>query len=183
MSAPEIQSPNAGTVADGNAWLRECNPAEWLLKEYELLTTHYYHEDSEFKKTINLFSLLQVSLLGFATSEFISKDPRIWLPVHLVGVVLAIAWFGAMVKVREFRDYFEARLEAVENALHDAWGHSGFTPLDLRTSKGWRVPRAGEFALYSYFRRAAAAKIYFALPICFGVIWLVLAVTRGFVKG
>lgn len=161
---------------EANKWLSECDPQVWLLEEYKLLVAQYFHEDTQFKHIMKMFATIHIALFAFVTSDFIDDHPRTPFAISTVGVLLAIAWFGSMVRVREFRNFFEDRITEVEEALHNAWQHAGLTPLDLRSSKRWGIPKEGENFIYRFFRRFHTGKMYLLLPICSLAVWIGLLI-------
>jgi len=164
-------------MAEGtNKWLSKCDPQTWLLEEYKMLLAQYFHEDTQFKNIIKMFSTIHIALFAYATSNFMDSRPLTPVAISIVGILLSIAWFGSMVRVREFRDFFGDRINEVEEALHKAWKHDGFTPLDLRTSRRWKDPKEGENFIYQYFRGFKTGKMYLALPICSLAVWIVMII-------
>jgi len=157
-------------------WLSKCDPAQWLLEEYKLLVAQYFHEDTQFKLIIKMFATMHIALFAFVTSEFVDDRALTSVAISIVGALLSIAWFGSMVRVREFRNFFEERIKEVETALHNAWEHAGFTPLDLRSSKSWQIPKEGENFIYRFFRGFATGKMYLVLPICTLFVWIALII-------
>ena len=64
--------------------------AQWLMKEYELLTTHYFHEDETYFKIIGLLLTVNGALIAFsATSTKISQLPLRSLSCSLLS---ALVW-------------------------------------------------------------------------------------------
>lgn len=165
---------------DAKKWLSECNPEVWLLEEYKLLVAQYFHEDLQFKHVIKMFATIHIALFAFITSEFVDDHPFTPIAIASVGILLSIVWFGSMVRVREFRNFFEDRIKEIERALHAGWQHSGFTPLDLRTSKRWGLPREEENFVYRFFRRFETGKMYLMLPICSLAVWIILLIRHSF---
>jgi len=161
---------------NANKWLSKCDPGDWLLEEYKLLVAQYFHEDTQFKNVVKMFATIHIALFAYITSEFVDDRPLTPVAISIVGILLSIAWFGSMVRVREFRNFFEDRITEVEEALHNAWQHAGFTPLDLRTTKRWGVPKKGENFIYRYFRDFHTGKMYLVLPICSLIVWIAMII-------
>ena len=162
----------------------------WLKEEYKLLTSHYFHEDSELKKTLNFFLILNVGLLGFAFSEFAAKDAFSKYVGPLAGLVLIVPWVASMVRIREFRTHIEDRIREIEGHLHSQWygpDHTGFRALDIRTFRSGRIkwpppPPPKMFAwLYRQFAAWPSSLTFFLVPGIFLVVWLVVVAIRAFV--
>lgn len=160
-------------------WLDECNPSTWLLEEYKLLSAHYFHEDTAFKKTITMFASLNVGLLGFLNSSFVEvkSDSLIFIPI--IGAVLCFSWITSMVRIREFRNYLEGRIQSIEETLDKHWKDNKIDLLHIRQLKSWndnnrKISIYNFFIVmpYQLFRNIPASISYFVLPVVFIVVWM-----------
>jgi hypothetical protein len=155
-------------------WRDGCNPAEWARDEYKLLSDHYFHEDGTFWKIVSIFGSINGALLAFLGSTFVAENApgRVFIP--LVGIVLCFAWLAALIRVREWRLYVEARIKAIEEELNDHWKLEGATLLDIRRMQGWAAsapPSSLYNVPYRIFRNAPASATLLFLPIMFAAIW------------
>jgi len=164
-------------------WLDDCDPSAWLLEEYKLLSAHYFHEDTAFKKTITMFASLNVGLLGFLNSNFVLEKSESLIYIPLIGVVLCFSWITSMVRIREFRNYLEGRIKSIEETLDKRWSKDDIDLLHIRQLKNWNSSNRRisifNFPLtipYQIFRNIPASISYFVLPVVFMTIWIGIVV-------
>lgn len=166
------------TKVESNQWLDECNPSTWLLEEYKLLSAHYFHEDTAFKKTITMFASLNVGLLGFLNSNLVEIESESLIYIPIIGVVLCFSWITSMVRVREFRNYLERRIQSIEETLDKHWSDKEIDLLHIRQLKRWNTNNK-QVSLFNFpitvpyqlFRNIPASISYFVLPTVFITVW------------
>jgi hypothetical protein len=184
-----ISTPDPSATTDGlpasegssstHNWLEGCEPQEWLLEEYKLLSAHYFHEDALIWRTITMFATFNGALLAFLGSTFAtSRLIASWL-VPIVGIALSVSWFMSLIRTRAVRGYAQRRMRMIENVVRQSWAHEGFAPLDIMSQAQWR-----EHVQHTYphwfawaLRRGAsfpASRTFLFLPMVFAVIWIIV---------
>jgi hypothetical protein len=162
---------------DSSAVAEECSPSVWLLKEYELLTIHYFHEDNYILRTVSLFGTLNGALLAFMASNFFDASSRAKLFIPAIGMVLSLAWLISLVRTRAYRIYHESRIRAIEQYLNTQWKFLEFQLLDLRTFSSWDQMRQSGLLTplpLRAFAQIPSSIMMMAIPIGFLIIWIIL---------
>lgn len=158
------------------------DPSTWLLEEYKLLCDQYKHEDSQYLQTVMLFTTVNSALLAFLGSSFAVRNPSVAIQcVPLSGFVICLAWFAAMIRLREWRSYIEDRVTEIERDLHRIWGETDPYVLDIRTFRRWdilRPPSNWHDAICQRLRNVPWSLTLCALPILFAIIWIVVGITN-----
>lgn len=141
----------------------------WLLEEYKILSSHYFHEDDYYLKSVALFATLNTGLLTIISSELIKKGQEIvTIAFSLIGIIASFAWFISLRRVRYLRRKIEARIQEIEINLHSYWKRIENPPpfeiLQIRereeTTKLWE--------------RLPVSLIMLLFPMVFFTIWLVI---------
>lgn len=151
----------------------------WLMEEYRLLSQHYFHEDNQLQKIIMIYGTLNSGLLAFTGSQFATHSDATTIAIPAVGMILCIAWFATLFRIREWRNYIERRIRTIEEGLHPRWEGLDLLPLDIRTMCKWSAwgPQNRWFNKpYLLLRNFPSSVIYLVLPNAFFVIWAFLLV-------
>ncbi|MCG8345770.1 MAG: hypothetical protein MI685_11535 [Chlorobiales bacterium] len=158
-------------------WLNELKPKDWLVEEYKILSSHYFHEDGQIQKTITIYSAFNGAFLAFIGSKFYQDDAITGIFIPLIGITLCFSWVATLVRLREWRMYIENRIKFIEETLHSVWKDYDFIPLDLRTVKAWKKwrPRIRWYNWpYYIFRDLPSSLSLMILPVAFTIVWLYL---------
>jgi len=184
MTKERKQHQSAAKIKDGDS-LARYDSKSWLLEEYKLLSSHYFHEDTQFEKIMTNYTTLNGALLAFFGSNFAAQDMLAWKLIPLIGIVLSISWIAAMIRVREWRNYIEYRIKEIEDYLHTHWSSEEFLPLDIRTTKNWMAagPKVRWFNwpmiwIYLGFRNLPSSITLLILPASFLTVWIVFLLKR-----
>lgn len=160
----------------------EVKPGDWLLQEYNLLSQHYFHEDSYFQQSVAIFSTLNSGLIAFYTSSLISKSSVTRFTVPSIGVLLSVVWMISILRTRERRRYAENRIVDLETVLKQVTSMHNVPVrmLDIGTRAGWHL--VGQKGLWRKFhigwlRDVPASTLALGLPPCFIVIWVLLVIS------
>jgi hypothetical protein len=133
----------------------------WQLEEYKLLSSHYFHEDNFFLKSMTIYSALNTAFIAIGSSEFFMPNTflvKYGLP--LLGIVSSIIWFASLVRVRYLRVLIENRIREIESQFEEQHG----IPLRIRNRK-----LAGKWDL----RSIPVSIAMRAFPVIFFLIWSV----------
>ena len=178
MSEP----PKASTSSSGADKLTVAGrpePGVWLLEEYKLLSGHYFHESVQMIQTTTVYCTLNSGLLAFMASQFAATTATAKLLLPIVGLVSCLSWLTSLVRLREWRDYAEMRIEEIEHALHTAWGDLDPLPLDIRTARRWDTwaPDRRWFNWpYRKLREIPSSLAHLTLPAIFAGVWIMVLI-------
>jgi hypothetical protein len=162
-------------------WLAKLKPEEWILEEYKLLSSHYFHEDGLYQGTIAIYATLNGALLAFLGSSFVTTESVVRTLIPLVGIVLCFSWTATLVRLREWRVYIEKRIRKIEETIHKRWDFDELVPLDLRTIQDWSTwsPKWRWFNWpYLLFRNLPSSLTLLILPLAFMAVWTFLLIIR-----
>lgn len=162
-------------------WLAKLKPEEWFIEEYKLLSSHYFHEDSQIQQTTAIYATLNGGLLAFLGSNFASDQGTAKLFVPFIGVILCLSWAATLIRIRECRLYIEKRIRKIEETLNEFWQRGGLIPLDLRIERDWAAWKTKTTWYnwpYLLFRDQPSSLVLLTLPVAFLGIWVVLIVIR-----
>ena len=168
---------------DGETGYAKADRSAWLLEEYKLLSSHYFHEDGQLFRTVGIFGALNGALLAFLGSRFAEMQAPAVQFIPVIGIVLCLGWTAMIIRIREWRNYMEFRIREIEAELHGSWA-GGAVPLDIRTVRRWSERRP-PFKWYNWpvlpfylaFRDASASLVLLLLPFAFAAVWVVLMLT------
>lgn len=159
-------------------WHEKCEPSIWFLEEYKLLTSHYFHEDNQYWKTISIFGTLNGALLAFLGSNFINTEAFVRHFIPIVGCLFSASWIISLIRIREWRNYMEFRIKVIEEYLHGVWDEDLFQPLDIRTLKNWQQQEEDKARWfqrpYRIIRNIPSSLSLLTLPICFLLTWIII---------
>jgi len=176
--AKQEETPSLSSVMP---WYEKCDPADWLLEEYKLLSNHYFHEDNQYWKTISIFGTLNGALLAFLSSQFLNTQTLVKHFIPIVGVIFSISWTISLIRLREWRNYMERRIQTIEEYLHVVWGKDQFHPLDIRVLRDWNQqeskPRWFQRP-YRIVRNMPASLSLLILPLSFLIIWIIIFILQ-----
>jgi hypothetical protein len=164
-----------------DAWLAKLKPEEWILEEYRLLSAHYFHEDGLYQGTIVIYATLNGGLLAFLGSSFVARESAALKLIPVVGIVLCTSWVATLVRIREWRNYIERRIQKIEEVIHKRWQFEELVPLDLRTVQDWNnwSPKRRWFNWpYLLFRNLPSSLMLLLLPFAFMSVWVFLLINR-----
>jgi len=174
----KVEEPPATTVT---SWYEKCDPAVWLLEEYKLLSNHYFHEDNQYWKTISIFGTFNGALLAFLSSQFLNTQTLVKHFIPIVGIIFSISWFISLIRLREWRNYMEKRIQTIEEYLHEVWREDQFRPLDIRVVKSWQQQGAKTSWFqqpYRVIRNIPASLSLLILPLSFLMIWIIIFILQ-----
>ena len=157
--------------------LARMDPEQWLLEEYKLLSSHYFHEDNQIQKTIGIYATLNGGLLAFLGSSFVANERIAQTLIPAIGLVLCFSWLATLIRIREWRVYIEKRIATIEKALHERWQDQAILPLDIRTVKEWLSSKMRWRWFnwpYLVFRNLPSSLTLLTVPIAFIVVWMLL---------
>lgn len=153
----------------------EFSPSEWLLEEYKLLSGHYFHEDNQYWRTVSIFGTLNGALLAFVASTFAQNTFVSQALVPLAGIALCMSWLAALIRGREWRNYIEDRIGAIELAVSSHWSAEDFRPLNLRsggfTARAKLAEGRWRDSPYKIIANIPSSLTLMLLPVFFMVIW------------
>ena len=177
---PEDKNETARRMSEPKLQGNSLGYEPWLMEEYRLLSQHYFHEDGQIQKTNAIFATLDGGLLAFIGSSYSIPNLASSLVIPLMGILLSLAWFGTLVRMRECRNYAERRIATIEENLHTCWEGRNPLPLDIRTRQNWSKwrPRIRWFNLpYLLFRKVPTSLIYLLLPGAILALWILLLIS------
>lgn len=158
---------------------QEYKPENWLLEEYKLLSSHYFHEDNQMERTTALFTTINGILLTFLGSSFSINNRITTTLIPIVGIVFSVFWLLIHNRVRLCRKYNESRIFEIEKQLHEHWGNLDILPLDIRLQKNWGK-KDGKIVGNLFQRtlnKLPSSFLEMVLPITFFLIWLFILLT------
>jgi len=150
------------------------NKKEWLLTEYKLLSQHYFHEDSQFKKTIVLFITINTTLLGVYSSGILKIETKLIIFFPIIGIIMSFAWIVSMVRIREIRNSVYYRIKEIEKYIHSKFESDKFAIFDtkLYNHVNINIYNWPLYLPYNFFKRIPASLTYLILPFTFILIWI-----------
>jgi hypothetical protein len=157
------------------------DPITWLLEEYKLLSSHYFHEDSLFWKGMGYYSTVNGGLLVFLGSDFLRKETVVQYIIPIIGIVLCVSWISSLIRIREYRDYIVHRIKKIEIALHSEWDDVSLLPADIRSFIDWEeLGNKGLLSnrLYRFFRNFPSSLSLLLLPVSFLISWFVILILK-----
>jgi hypothetical protein len=170
--AAATPSPPHATLGVGGsgAGLRD-----WIAREYELLSEHYFHEDDAFFKANALFSTLNGGLL--AATSALSSAQRFRAPTLIVvafSLVICATWFVTLVRLRAWRLVMTERIEELEVAIAADWPDQVVRSPRLRIDWEHRIEQQSR-ELPRGIRRMArlpSSQVMLLLPAAVGALWI-----------
>jgi len=160
-------------------WQNEFKTENWLMEEYKILSEHYFHEDNQIQKTLTIYATLNSGLIAFISSGFAQNKLIAFKIIPFIGFILCISWIASLIRIREWRNYMEQRIQRIEEYLHKYWKNEEFIPLDLRTLKDWANsgPKKRWYnVIYRLFRNAPVSVTFLIMPLIFMATWIFLLI-------
>jgi hypothetical protein len=142
---------------------------DFLLEEYKILSTHYFHEDNYYLRTVGLFGTINVALLTIYGSRIIpDTDFKVHFSLVVVGIISSVAFGLSLTRVRYLRRKIEERMIEIETNLNNHWGdlkaNPPFAILSIRNRD--ETPRFFEFL--------HVAQIMLFVPASFLLVWVMI---------
>ena len=153
--------------------------AQWLMKEYELLTEHYFHEDDTYFKIIGLLLTVNGALIAFsATSDKIPQMPlAIIILFSTFGLSLALAWAVMLVRIRAYRLAHTDRIEAIEKVIESHWRAEVPAP-QIRLHMETRIAAAPGSRVHRFARQIPSSVVFLVVPLTCALYWVALPFWR-----
>lgn len=154
------------------------NREDWLLEEYRQLSLHYFHEDSQFKKTIVLFTTLNTAILGVYGSDLLDIEEALQNLFPIIGIVLSFTWIVSMIRIRELRNYIENRIKKIEQIIEEETKKDGRLKLDIKSYRNYGKRKKQNLFKkiigfpYYVLSLIPASLSYLILPTSFICIWV-----------
>ena len=138
-----------------------------LVEEYKILSTHYFHEDIYYLRTVGLFGTFCAALLTlYGSNVIVSSEKLIRYAFLILGIVTSGAWGLGLIRIRYLRLRIESRIAELELAINNFWRSSDNPPpfalLNIRN----RPDTAG------LLQRLPVSILYQVFPLVFLVIFL-----------
>lgn len=134
-----------------------------LLKQYDRFIDQLRTEVKDLYWLFNFFFLIESAMIGALFSGKIG--PNYLLITKITGLFLAIYWFVIIRKQRLWRNEWVRRIQGLESEL----GYSN----DMQM---WRSKSQIRIWHDYIIGRKGMWRFLFLLPVCFCVLWIILAV-------
>lgn len=134
---------------------------ELIKDEYRLLSSHYFHEDSFYQKSITIFLTLNTGLLAFINAIAESNEYSIYIPI--IGIVSVISWSVSIYRSKFFKNKLENRIVEIETLIQEKFSNKP-SIMHLRTNRG----------TFPLLARIPSTVTNMILPIAFAVIWIII---------
>jgi len=142
----------------------------WHIEEYKILSSHYFHEDNYFLRSMIIYSALNTTFIAIASSSFFKVQSfLIAYGIPILGMISSLIWAVSLIRVRYLRIQIEERIKKLEQDYMERIGV--YLSVRNRTNKA------------KYFvQKIPVSKIMLSLPIMFFIIWVVTFISAIHIK-
>jgi hypothetical protein len=153
---------------------------KWLLEEYKLLSTHYFHEDQTYFRIGGLLITFNGAFIALsATSSEVVKIPLgILVLFSCFGLGLTLAWTVMLWRIRAYRLAHTDRIEEIEKIIESHWTTTSMPSPQIRLRIAQRIAAIPGSAPSRWARNIPASIVFLLVPMASAAYWLTLPFWR-----